>query len=293
VSKVSQLKALFNVLGKVRLWCHGGGNPAVSEEVSIYLKQVKVEQSKAHVAPKQAKPLFVSKLRLIALYIDRHLGEAGSNAAQVFTLVRDQAIFKLMFFGGDRAHDVGIMLTQEIRALPNQQGFLIRHTWGKTHRLDKPKIFSILRCQDDMVCPVLALEKYLAVAARYGIQLSTGYLIRPVINDTVMDRPLSYEVIYARLKFYLKSLGIDDGETPHSFRGGCAISLHAASGGERDLGALMQHIGWASESSARHYARADSSNQAVANANLLANLETSAIAEGQFLGGQVLAKAFD
>jgi integrase len=278
-------------MGRVRPWGELDGNPAISEEVAIYQKQIKIEQSKAHVAPKQAKPIFISKLRKMVLYIDRHLA-SEKDAAAAFLLARDQALLKLMFFGGDRAHDLGVMLTQEIKQLPRGQGFLIRHTWGKTLRIDKPKIFSVLRCQDAVLCPVVALERYFAVANRYGIDLSSGYLFRPIIRDLLLDRPLSYEAVYARLKFYLRSLGLDEGETPHSFRGGCAISLHAAAGGDKDLASVMQHIGWATEASAKHYARSDRGNQAVANANLMAKLHTATNVERQFVDEQDLDKAF-
>lgn len=40
--------------------------------------------------------------------------------------------------------------------------------------------------------------------------------------------------MYERLKFYLKILGIDEGETPHSLRAGCAITL--AIGGGKSTG---------------------------------------------------------
>lgn len=50
------------------------------------------------------------------------------------------------------------------------------------------------------------------------------------------------------------SLGLYDGETPHSFRAGCALLLET-SGVAKDKQDLMQHIGWKCEKSARYYAR--------------------------------------
>lgn len=49
--------------------------------------------------------------------------------------------------------------------------------------------------------------------------------------------------MYERLKFYLKILGIDEGETPHSLRAGCAITL-AIGGGKVQADGIMSHIGW-------------------------------------------------
>jgi hypothetical protein len=36
----------------------------------------------------------------------------------------------------------------------------------------------------------------------------------------VLDKPVSYSVVYQRLIYYLTTLGIYDGETPHNFRAG-------------------------------------------------------------------------
>ncbi|XP_064639408.1 uncharacterized protein LOC135494969 [Lineus longissimus] len=73
-STISQLKAIFVELGRPDRWSSGGkGNPVISDQVSTYLKQIREEQSKGHVMVTQAKPLFMSKLILIAMYMDRQL----------------------------------------------------------------------------------------------------------------------------------------------------------------------------------------------------------------------------
>ena len=84
----------------------------------------------------------------------------------------------------------------------------------------------------------------------------------------VLDDCMSYSAIYERLKTYLSILGIDDGETPHSMRAGCAVTL--ALTGSVDTKGMMDHIGWFSKRrSADYYSRSskpfiDSGN--VANA---------------------------
>jgi hypothetical protein len=140
-SKISQLKAIFSRLGKLEPWSGTGGNPIQSELVSVYQKQIREEQRKGHVLVSQGKPMFVSKLRLISMYIDRELNDPNHDSTSKFILARDQALWKFMFFGGDRASDAGLMLSQEIKRLPENAGFVVRHTWGKTHRVDKPNIF--------------------------------------------------------------------------------------------------------------------------------------------------------
>ncbi len=41
----------------------------------------------------------------------------------------------------------------------------------------------------------------------------------------VLTEPVTYDSVYIRLKKYLCFLGLHEGETPHSLRGGCAITI--------------------------------------------------------------------
>ena len=76
-----------------------------------------------------------------------------------------------------------------------------------------------------MLRPVYALELYDKEVKRMGVSLSPGYLFKQVSESgRVLNESLSYSVmIYDRLKIYLVTLGIFEGEAPHSFRTGCAI----------------------------------------------------------------------
>ena len=118
-----------------------------------------------------------------------------------------------------------------------------------------------------MICPVQGLEAYINVAGSLNIDLHSGYLFRPTCNSLVLDKPLSYEAIYDRLQFYLNKLNINEGETPHSFRGSCAITFRdiaktANQNSNFATDTLMQHIGWATEWSASHYSRSQRLDQA-------------------------------
>lgn len=77
---------------------------------------------------------------------------------------------------------------------------------------------------------------------------------------------MSYSSIYERLKCYLITLGIDEGETPHSLRAGCAVHM-CFSNAAHDVHDLMNHVGWATERSAKYYSwhetLLDASNTAV------------------------------
>lgn len=252
---VGKLRGSYAQRGFGNTWheLEGNGNPANSVLVQNYVKLIRNEQSKAHVQPKQAIPLFIDKLEAICGYVDRHLKSREISGRIRYIYLRDQAFFKLQFFAGDRAPDLGKMLTQEIKLGPSG-GLQINHTWGKTFRLDKPNKFTVFPCDRQSLCPVRALNAYVDGARQMGVELNVGYLFRPVRTDgTVPNEPLKYGAVYERLKLYLGILNLDDGETPHSLRGGCAITM--GGGGSEGEKGVMEHVGWSKQTTARYYAR--------------------------------------
>jgi hypothetical protein len=57
--------------------------------------------------------------------------------------------------------------------------------------------------------------------------MTKGYLFRIVSeNGSLLDKPVSYSVVYQRLRHYLTTLGIYDGETPHSSATQVAITVY-------------------------------------------------------------------
>lgn len=255
-SIISQLKSIFKCYGRGDKWNDElmFGNPACSVKVTKYLDAIKFEQAVSHRVVKQAKPLFFEKLRKIALYIDSQLLQEG-NFSKRFVLLRDQAFLKLQFFAGDRAADLGRCLSQEFKCLHNDEGFLVTHTVGKTLSNGRKNEFKVMRLDDHSVCPVFALQKYVAGVKDMGVDLSNGYLFRILGGDKkhVLESPVSHSTMYSRLELYLGVLNIDEGETPHSLRGGCAVTL-AASGSEK-MGEIMDHVGWFSKKSFDRYSR--------------------------------------
>ena len=181
------------------------GNPATSLLLKQYLKFIKEEQAQAHVSPKQAKPIFLTKLKSIASYIDRQMQRHDLSIAERFVLARDQALLKVQFFAGDRASDVGSVLVQEIKILSDGSGLVFNHTFGKTLRGDgKFNRFVIKHCDNSNICPVKGIERYLHDAKLYGIDLSFGYMFHPVLGaKTVLNESISYSAIYEKLKTYL------------------------------------------------------------------------------------------
>ena len=76
------------------------------------------------------------------------------------------------------------------------------------------------------LCPVRAIETYVAVASELRVTLSNGYLFRPTNHQGhIVNKPLTSSSAEARLKYYLKDAKIDEGETLHGFRSGSAITL--------------------------------------------------------------------
>ena len=86
---------------------------------------MQLEQAKSHVKVKQARPVFPRKLKLVAYYIASELEKEKVSLSRKFILLRDQAFFKLHFFSEDRANDLGLCLSQEVRFFSKYRGFAI------------------------------------------------------------------------------------------------------------------------------------------------------------------------
>ena len=167
-----------------------------------YLKQVQEEQARAHLVPKQAKPIFVTKVRAIAGYIGSRLYLDSTSVKERYVMLRDQAWFKLQFFAGDRAGDLANLVTQEVKWLKDYSGFVFNHTFGKTLRGAKRRsnMFVVKRCAEEDICPVLGLQQFVAGCRDMGVDLCYGYLFRIVAEDgRVLDQPVTYSVVYDRL----------------------------------------------------------------------------------------------
>ena len=179
------------------------------------------------------------------------MADPSVNPSGLFILARDQAFFKTLFFSADRGSDLGCVKTEEIMRFPKHDGFLFNHVWGKTLRDGASNVFGIRRHSNPQLCPVKAIETYVAVASELRITLSDGYLYRPTNHQChILNKPLTSSSAKARLKYYLKDAKIDEGETLHSFRSGSAITL-ALSGSQ--LADVMSHVGWSNKGTALYY----------------------------------------
>ncbi|KAI8486723.1 hypothetical protein Bbelb_354710 [Branchiostoma belcheri] len=69
--------------------------------VKEYLKAVTGEQLQQGITPQQAKPVFLPKIIKVCQYIVQQI-EREKFPIKLFIRARDQAIFKAVFFAGDR-----------------------------------------------------------------------------------------------------------------------------------------------------------------------------------------------
>ena len=169
----------------------------------------------------------------------------------MYTLSRDQAYFKTLFFSGDRPGDLGQVRTNEILRFPNDDGLLFNHTWGKILRGDRSNLFGIRRRANVKICPVVAIERYMATTCAMHFDLTDGFLFRPTTaQGAISPLSISSEAMNDRLKTYLKEAGIDEGETAHSFTSGCAITLALLGSVLADV---MSHVGWERSHTASYY----------------------------------------
>ncbi|KAK3089930.1 hypothetical protein FSP39_007698 [Pinctada imbricata] len=193
------------------------------------------------------------------------------------------------------ASDISNLLVQEIKELPDQSGFAFKHTYSKTLRGGdgKNNTFAIKRCEDKLICPIRAVEKYVQWSSKWGVNLTNGFLFRLVSeNGIVLEDAVTYSAIYERLKYYLQILGIDEGETPHSLRAGCAVTLAISK--ENTAKDIMSHIGWSSLKMANYYSRASQLKDACNVAEELAkrNIEDAAEIYAEFGSTENLSNAF-
>lgn len=88
------------------------------------------------------------------------------------------------------------------KKLQDNSGFVLNHTYGKTLRGDgKSNTFVLKRSHDKTICPVVDLEKYYNWSKENKVDLSLGYLFRPVSESgRVLDQQLGYTAIHERLR---------------------------------------------------------------------------------------------
>ena len=129
----------------------------------------------------------------------------------------------------------------------------------------------LLFISNPSLCPVKAIEAYVASSREIGVDLSRGFLFHAMnAQGHIVEKPFASAAAESRLKIHLRNAHIYNGKTLHSFRAGCALTL-AFSGSP--LADVMSHIGWSSSSTASYYLKLADVIRAGAPADLLASHE--------------------
>ena len=81
--------------------------------------------------------------------------------------------------------------------------------------------------------------------------MAGGYVFRPLDAHSKLSMKLfTSSAANVRLQLYLKNLNLWDGETPHSTRSGCALTMSWIG---LDKETIKQHVGWKSDCMRQHY----------------------------------------
>ena len=155
----------------------------------------------ARITSKRATLSFVDKLTQLSFHLDQKLASEDLSPSECFVVARDQPYFTCVFFSGDRPGDLGRVKVPEIFRLPNDDGFLFNHVWGKTLRDGHENVFGIRRNPQLAICPIKEIEQYMLVARDLKIDLTTGYLFCPTNpQGGIVDSPFSSATAEACLK---------------------------------------------------------------------------------------------
>ena len=249
---VSDMKMIFLRAGRGETWDvnRGIGNPAYAPELQEYILAVKDEQAEAHIAKKQATPMALSKIKRLSKFLSRELSSKDLSVREKFLILRDRAFFLLQFYTASRGGDLTKLLLQEIRRLDDDSGLVIRETYGK---MRAEHFVTVKKCAVSEVCPVFALQEYLNGARSMGINIDDGYVFRNTNSKGhVLDSHLSQPSVNKRLALYLNMLGIFEGETTHSLRGGCAVVLKNCHKLDQES---SEYVGWKNLGTWHHYSR--------------------------------------
>lgn len=258
-SLIGKIRAIFRDLGKGSDWngVDGTGNPAAAPLIKLHLKTIRREQAEALVVPRQATPLLFDKTIKLARFLTYKLKTHDGSLTTKYLLLRDRAYFILISQLGDRAGDLGLVQSTQVRLSSDK--VVVEETVGKclSGSKGKPCKQTILFAMEDaLICPVTAVKAYFEGAEACGVDLKTGYMFRvldkKISPQEVSDKPATSGAMNERLKTHLICTGMWDNETSHSARVGCGITL-ALLGVSTE--GIKAHIGWQSSSMVEHYTR--------------------------------------
>ena len=253
-SVIGKLRSIFNDLGRSH-----DSNPVSHPRVKSYLKFVREEQASRGITPSQAVPLFFEKFVKLVSFLAASIRDgAHLSISDKYILVRDAVFFVVDFFTGNRASDLGRLLSSQVFRLKDRQGFLFKLTLTKNARGDAPRTMILEPFHDQRVCPVLWVEYYLTACHQLGVVLSQGYFFRATDKrGKISERPFLGSAVNSRLRKYLLEAEIHGGETPHSFRVGLSNTLNMLGCSHEEI---SRYLGWRSSTMVSHYTRSSNAS---------------------------------
>ena len=285
-NNIGKLRTIFRECGRGTTWnCElNKGNPAAHSSVAEYHALVLEEQTIARAFPVQAVPLFTDKLEKLCNHLRSLMLEPSLKPVSLYILARDLAFFTIDFFSGDRASDLGRVKSTDVVRLEDDNCFIFKQVYGKCLRGNRAHVFSIQRIPQSSVCPVRNFLSYLELSQKMGIDLSTGFLFRATDGHTkVKAEPFVGSTVANRLQRHLNDLSINQGETMHSFRSGCSITLAMLGVSDKKI---ADHVGWRSVEMARYYCQYDKVSGAGCPSKILsqnAATQPSTVATSKYL----------
>ena len=112
-SLIGQVRAIFHDFGRGSDWnaILRIGNPAAAPIIKRYLAAIRLEQSVSATTPRRAPPLFRDKLYKILRHITYKRTNPNLSLIHRYILLRDRTFLNLLSYTGDRAGDLGTLLT--------------------------------------------------------------------------------------------------------------------------------------------------------------------------------------
>ncbi len=213
---------------------------------------IRNEQLQARITPNQASPLFSCSTDQVLIILNREANVAISQKDWItlFLILRIKSMILMDFYALKRPTELGATRVEGIIRFPDNSGFLFNYQWGKTLRSGDEHVFGIRRLGEKSKCPISALEDYGKAAKMLGVDLSHGFLFRPVRSGVIENAPISRKQMNTDLKFWLQKAGLFRGETFFSIRTAGAIELFLEGS---DLQKVMGQAYWKTERIARHY----------------------------------------
>lgn len=257
---VSKLKPLFQ--GPV--WCQQTqkGNPVDSKVVVNFLQAVTRDAVDAGVTPFQAPPLYSDKaeklvkaLRLWSLEsLDQSSGPLKRGNLRRLRYAMDLSIITILLQTGRRLDEVTLLRSDCVLTL-DENSILLHFYWGKTLRTGACEPIVLVRDLGvPLLCPIRALKFFYAMLIQSKCSVNPAILFPEIKSAThLTDKRCDPDGFRVRFKSYLTALGINDDETTHSFRSGCAYEMLDDG---KDVETVMMQIGWKCKESLDWYVKA-------------------------------------